>query len=281
MIKQHHDYMVRRGALHLNTKGEWNMASVEFIMKRIEGKKKEIEKLEKKLVRISKAEASNWEDNPYYYSDYDKRIATKELEAAKKALQGYEKDLETAKEKEASRNVEAIIKFLEAWQDRMNSFYAASAKAYFKFKEDCHKEYLRLENKYGYYELQKMHYEGTYPYRELVYDCEEYREFDERRKNTERGYHFITPYIHGTIYESEKARKDIKKEADWKYDDIINRANAICGTITDATGLEIGDKGELNGIVFGTKGNARITTIGAGGYNIQCYHFRTLIHEVK
>ena len=61
----------------------------------------------------------------------------------------------------------------------------------------------------------------------------------------------------------------------------LKEINAIVGTITDARGLYVGNKGELNGIVIGDRGRARIETIGAGGYNIQCFHFRTLIHEIK
>lgn len=43
------------------------MATVEFLQKRVAGKEKEIKTLEKKLERIKKAEASNWEKNPYHY----------------------------------------------------------------------------------------------------------------------------------------------------------------------------------------------------------------------
>ena len=63
------------------------------------------------------------------------------------------------------------------------------------------------------------------------------------------------------------------------YDDIIERTNRITGTITDATQLEVGAKGELNGYIIGERGTAKVSTIGAGGYNIQCFHFRTVIHE--
>ena len=89
------------------------MASVDFIQKRIEGCKKNIATLEKKLQRILKAEESNYEqNNPYMYSDYDKRATTRDLEEARKNLEKYEAELATAQEKASSRDIQVIIDFL-------------------------------------------------------------------------------------------------------------------------------------------------------------------------
>lgn len=73
----------------------------------------------------------------------------------------------------------------------------------------------------------------------------------------------------------------LTREAELKYDDMIERTNAIVGEITDASGLHVGAKGDLNGIVIGTRGKASVQTIGAGGHSIQCYHHRTLIHPIN
>lgn len=78
-------------------------------------------------------------------------------------------------------------------------------------------------------------------------------------------------WLENTMEEEKKA----------KLADLINRINKVVGTITDASGLYIGDKGEINGYVVGTESRAKIETIGAGGYNIVCFHFRTLVHEYK
>lgn len=51
----------------------------------------------------------------------------------------------------------------------------------------------------------------------------------------------------------------------------------MVGKITDAKGLTIGMNGELNGLVIGDKDSATVTTILAGGYNIQCLHYRVLV----
>ena len=99
------------------------MASIEFIQKRIDGKEKEIEKLEKKLERIHQAQATNWEKNPYYYSDYDLRVTTKDLESAQKALDDYKAQLERETQKANSRNVPVIVEFLDRWKARMLKFY--------------------------------------------------------------------------------------------------------------------------------------------------------------
>lgn len=76
----------------------------------------------------------------------------------------------------------------------------------------------------------------------------------------------------------DKAMEDEKKA---KLVDLIVRINKVVGTITDASFLRIGAKGDINGYVVGTEGRAKVETIGAGGYNIVCFHFRTLIHEYK
>lgn len=75
--------------------------------------------------------------------------------------------------------------------------------------------------------------------------------------------------------------KEIEQERRAKLLDLVSRIMKVVGRITDAGDLKIGPNGDINGIIIGTEGRAKVETIGAGGYNIQCYHFRTLIHEYK
>lgn len=85
------------------------MASIEFIQKRIEGKEKEITKLHKKLDRIHKAQATNWEVNPYWYSERDVVITEKEIARATEDLERYKTRLTAETEKANSRNIQVII----------------------------------------------------------------------------------------------------------------------------------------------------------------------------
>ncbi len=73
----------------------------------------------------------------------------------------------------------------------------------------------------------------------------------------------------------------LEEEKKAKILDLMNRIEKITGKIVDAKSLNIGYKGDLEGVIIGEEGKAKINTIGAGGYNIQCFHFRTLIHEYK
>lgn len=92
---------------------------------------------------------------------------------------------------------------------------------------------------------------------------------------------YILPYFgHGYDASIQRLRADLIKESERKYDFIIERTNAIVGKITDASNLTVGPNGELNGYIIGTNGRASVKTIGAGGYAVQCYHFRTLIRKM-
>ena len=264
------------------------MASREFIEKRIEGKKKEIEKLEKKLARIEKAQASNWENNPYYYNEYDLKYTTRDLEQARTGLAKYEEDLAIYDHKANSRNIQVIIDFLEAWKQRVREYYEESIPRYVKAREayyeadrkscDWHNHCYIHEKEVGEEEYERI-----------------YKELDAERKSKRDNYYswnWLARYLErGDVLNYDKLNKDLNEDANAKYDFIIERTQAIVTEITDATNLRIGAKGDLNGYIIGITGKAKVETIGAGGYNQdiildsgrrgQCYHYRTLISRLK
>jgi hypothetical protein len=78
----------------------------------------------------------------------------------------------------------------------------------------------------------------------------------------------------------ESIRKTIENEKQIKIIQLTMRVTDAVGTITNAKGLEISEKGDLVGIIVGEKGKAKVETISAGGWNIQCFHYRTLVHTI-
>ena len=258
------------------------MASIEFIQKRIEGKEKEVAKLEKKLERIMAAKATGWEVNPYYYREDDIRWTTNDLNRAKEALEKYRANLDEEQRKANSRNIKVIIDFLDAWKKRVTDYYNKRFETYPEAKEAFDKEMAEFPDYYEWRRLKRDEYD-------------KYLELKERRDEIVGQFDFmygcLTPYIERVYnydtgrydswkFDSEKLEKDLTQEANRKYDFIIERTLKIVGEITDAAGLQIGAKGDLNGFIVGPKGTAKVQTIGAGGYNIQCFHFRTLINKV-
>ena len=281
------------------------MASVEFIEKRLDGAKANLVKLEKKLERVLKAEESNYEkNNPYYYSEYDKRCTLRDIEETKRNIEKYEQQLQTTIEKDNSRNVQVIIDFLDEWKKRVYEFYDSNLQEYYQERETLTNLY-RSMSQFNYgtpeYNASREVYEAArlalYRKTNGVFEVREVMNPWNKRmekvsvKVSEGRWEFLKHYIDRGSKEDayEKLEKDLEAERKRKYDFIIERTNKIVGEITDAAGLTI-TAGELNGIIIGTKGKARVKTIGCGGYNTdvivnvkhgQVYHFRTLIDEVK
>ncbi|NBK99966.1 MAG: hypothetical protein EOM50_18535 [Erysipelotrichia bacterium] len=187
----------------------------------------------------------------------------------------------------------SLLEFLEKWKKRVYALYEEVIKAYFDEKEvvralykkvngyystDTSEEYVayktannNLRNKiHGYYETKDITNRWGKPDKTEV-------------KVREGEWEFALQYINRGSYDKavKILNKDLEEEAKRKYDFIIERVNAICGQITDASNLKVGAKSDLNGIIIGTKGNAHVKTIDAGGYNIQCFHYRTLINKVS
>lgn len=194
--------------------------------------------------------------------------AEKEISKMTETLNELKEELQKAEEKANSRNVEAILTFLRMWKERVTEYYKDSFEEYLIAREDYNKEYDRLN---------KIRWNA-----ETVEERRAAREQQERNnRKFHKAWNFVEVYEYCGRLDEARLEKDLQRDADRKYDDIIEKTNKIVGEIKDATNLRVGEKGELNGYVFGTNGKAHVETIGAGGYNIQCFHFRTLIHEVK
>ena len=82
-------------------------------------------------------------------------------------------------------------------------------------------------------------------------------------------------------YPLEKAIEFAKEDVEYKRIKFIIKVNGITGDeITDAHLFIESDSGDVNGTVKGKNGTAKVQTILAGGYNIQCLHFRCLVREI-
>ena len=246
--------------------------TIETLEKRISGKQATIDKLNAKIERIEKAKATNWEKNPYYYSEHDLEVTLRELGREQDALESYKKQLQEEIDKANSRNVEPLLRFLEDWKARTIQWFKEEKERYEVAKAD-------------YYAASNILTDRWNSRRRLGLSQDEIKELDQEmqkiRIKFQSDWNHVTQFFHGSLSWEETLERDMEIEKNRKYDDIINRTVKITGTITDASNLRVGAKGDLNGFIIGEKGKAKVETIGAGGWNIQRWHLRTLVHELK
>ena len=89
------------------------------------------------------------------------------------------------------------------------------------------------------------------------------------------------------VYETNM-RKAIANEKNRKYDQLIEDVEHLVGKIIDMSHIKVGVKGDLEGYVVGTDGEAELWTKGCGGFNEnvivnvkhgQCFHFRFYVRK--
>ena len=240
---------------------------------------------------------------------FDISIKKDDIESAKRKLEEAEKILNNWKEKLDERitaddyleaNAPEILKdFLENWKQHAIGYYREKRIRFIEYRKDlkAKERAARLEALQTLPSLEK--YRELYKGRELTdYDLanlwprrdvdaflsERGLEYHQIQKKLREAGDQITLKLLEIHNEDEREawlEKTMEEEKRAKLLDLIGRIMSTVGTITDAAALYIGPEGDINGIIVGTEGKAKIQTIGAGGYNIQCFHFRTLIHEIK
>lgn len=124
-----------------------------------------------------------------------------------------------------------------------------------------------------------------------------YNELNERERELSECIHPYTKEVATRDYSKEdsayvvdepKLEELLTKDCKAKYFELVNQVTKITGTIIDATNLAI-RAGELNGIIIGEKGKAKVQTFSAGGHSThiivnekhgQCFHYRTRVDRV-
>lgn len=69
-------------------------------------------------------------------------------------------------------------------------------------------------------------------------------------------------------------------DANKSIENFMTKVEEKAGSIEGAKELYICN-GDINGIVVGSDADVKVTTFGAGGYNIQRFHFRTKVTALK
>lgn len=220
----------------------------ELTMTRIENAIKKLQKLNTKLDRVNTALAGG--ANPYSYGEYDKRSVTREIKETEASLQkwtnkGKQEDKEERKEK-----VAAVEQFLATYRAASFNYYMESVATGANIVKEYHKV------------------SGN------TYNKEEYKKVQQYWRNHSVAYDL---YCRGEADRLQTLNKLLDRDVEAKRNMIIARVEEKAGEIQDASGLYVAMNGEINGVIVGSKGNVVVETIGAGGYNIQRFHFRVLV----
>lgn len=258
------------------------------------------------------ARSDSEKDREIYWllSDYEDKKndiegAQKKLGDAERILAGWKEKLDIAINEEMvlTESVPQVIKdFLEAWKENAFGWYCQRYEEFLNFRIDLRLDVrgARLEALRTLPELEQQ--------REIAQRCFGDEEPDDsflanlwprkpveaylKEKELDRDSveKKLRQFGDGIIFKMLDFRDKEKREAflDKTLEDekkakmlkLVGRISEITGTITDARGLYISG-GDLNGVVLGEKGAANVQTIGAGGYNIQCFHYRMLVHDVS
>ena len=215
------------------------------------------------------------------------------------------------------KDVNVIVEFLNNWERQVTKhlmkvfdFYVAESENWYNKNIKCLAEY-KFENTWGIdrNELEKLwaksEYTKFYPTwvdynrkgcsrRDPCYNAIK-EVIDEAKETYESMFHpkTIEKYAktrHNPNRETFETnmRKAIENEKNRKYDQLIDDVEHLVGKIIDMSHIKVGVKGDLEGFVIGTDGEAELWTKGCGGFNEnvivnvkhgQTFHFRFYVRK--
>lgn len=273
----------------------------EQLQDRIQKSNIKIEKIEKRIKKWQNAQtreaflkADGWllnmgRDEEYLWNEYIKDCnkeldyAIQDLHDAQLTLEKYQNalNLELAKEDEFNNN-----RILVIWDFLLN--YKEQVAEYIRKNVEVLNEYYKVNS-----QMCDWHNNNSYKVYNGEMTREEYNnvynELRRKEKELEENIHPYTKLCATRDYTKEHSQRYIDeakleeillKDCKARYFQLVKEVTEITGIITDAQDLKI-RAGELNGIIIGERGKAKVQTFSAGGWHIQCYHYRTRVDRIN
>lgn len=207
---------------------------------------------------------------------YDIKSATDKMNDNKKILLNYMAKKGVEDKKNSIPTIPVIEKFLDDWVNKTRIYYNKNRNSYIDFinrtKDD----------------IAKLYKDNNIEIHKIIRSREEEKKIETMLKEAELDYKTINLHVSmlfsrfvvansGKSDWNDIVERELINERKYKRDMFYARVMNLAGNIIDASDLRIGKNGEINGIVVGDKNKVKVETISAGGYNIQCYHFRVLV----
>lgn len=207
--------------------------------------------------------------------------AHKKLAEAERVLANWEEKLTTELNKEKFINneiPEAIKEFMEAWKQKAYEWHIKRYDDFQEYSKNLDKHVREAKEQIGVKEGMMTSRAQDKILKEMELD---YRTVEKKKAEFAGQTVLDMCRYHDKDVRGAFLDKVLETEKKRKLLDLVYRIKDVVGEITDASGLRVNVKLNLDGIVVGTKGKAKVETIGAGGWNIQCFHFRTLVNKIK
>lgn len=219
---------------------------------------------------------NDWNKGPQFNDAYN---AYRDLAEAKNTLHKYEVALTKLINFNNAEKIEVIWAFLQDWKKDVKEWIIDGCELLGRLREKHEEELHKFEQSEEYKEKFNR-YKEIYHYNDWRAKYELEKVFDSRYYSEvpELSYKFHTR--HGA-YDEKALEKFLDAQVRAKYNDLVNRITEKAGEIIDASGLYISRNGQINGIVIGKDHPVKVETISAGGYNIQRFHYRTLVTPIN
>lgn len=279
----------------------------EQLKERIQKSEAKIEKIERRIKKWQDAQTreaflktDGWllnlgRDEEYLWNEYIKNCnweldhAVQDLHDAQVTLEKYQNllALEEAKDSEFENNRIVVI-----WEFLLN--YKEQVAQYIRNNMNVLNEYYKVNSKSCDWHNHKYSIMEKQGISEEEWK-DHYKELNRKERDLKSEIHPYTQlvskyngYRQPHTVDEEKLEEILLKDCKARYFQLVDEVTKYTGIILDATNLSI-HGGELNGIIIGEKGKAKVQTFSAGGHSThiivnekhgQCFHYRTRVDRV-